>query len=68
VNAFLSGVDWNDFRIKAWHAMLLLAAAYSAYNPRWSWAAPVLTGVAGASTSSTAARDQALAGPAGQPA
>lgn len=42
-------INWEDLRRKAWHASLMLAVAYAAYDPRLMWAAPVLTGMAGMS-------------------
>ena len=44
-------IDWNDLRVKAWQAALMLASAYAATDPRYSWAVPVLTGMAGMSQS-----------------
>ena len=45
----LTGTNWADLRRKGWHAALMLASAYAANNPRYAWAVPVLTGVAGVS-------------------
>lgn len=44
-------VNWDDLRIKAWHAALVLASAYAAYDPRVAWALPALTALAGTSKS-----------------
>lgn len=47
----LKGINWNDLRIKGWQAGLILATAYSAYNPKYAWATPALTAIAGLSQS-----------------
>ena len=47
--ATLKGINWQDLRRKGWHALLMLASAYAASDPRFAMAVPVLTGMAGVS-------------------
>ena len=59
----MGSADWNDARRKAWHALLMLAAAYAAANPaRFGWIVPVLTGMAGVSTPPSLAGRSTVAG------
>ena len=46
----MGSADWNDARRKAWHALLMFAAAYATTRPQFGWTVPVLTGMAGVST------------------
>ena len=44
------GVDWNATRRWAWHATLMLAAAYAQHDPDLAWLTPALVPLAGIST------------------
>ena len=46
---WLTSPGAQEIRRKAWHGLLMLASAYAATDPRWAWAVPVLTGMAGVS-------------------
>ena len=46
---WLASPGAHDARRKVWHGALMLGSAYAAVDPRFAWAVPVLTGVAGVS-------------------
>ena len=58
----LAEVNFNDLRKKSWHIALMLASAYAATNPKYSWAVPVLTGAAGVSAPPTGLTPKGAAG------
>jgi len=63
----MRSINWDDLRVKGWHAALIVATAYVAARPeKWGWLAPVLTASAGMSKAPTA-RPMASAAPLSPP-
>ena len=49
LGSWITSPGGQEARRKAWHGLLVLGSAYAATDPRWTWAVPVLTGMAGVS-------------------